>query len=160
MQAVNNRINGKGIILLIGLLAGLIISVEFFDKTWLEGILESERIKKYLIGYGVIGAICSSFFKSNNVNLEFDFSFFCDLIINILTYIAVIASSFTLLKATCFQLLGKELYFSNIQNLDVSVIAIVSCTLLVKFLIDATKNIKDLIQIKSSAEVSPVPDRS
>lgn len=160
MKVGNNHISGKGIIILIVLLAFLIVGVEFFNKAWVEAVLESERIKKYLIGFGIIGAICGSLIKSNKQKLDFDFSFLCDLIINIVTYIAVIASSFTLLKATLFQFLGKESYFSNIPGLDIGVIFIVSCALLVKFLIDASKNVKELIQRYSTVEASPVPDKS
>ncbi|WP_180146173.1 hypothetical protein [Acinetobacter sp. YH12052] len=160
MQASNNSINIKGIIIVVLLLTVLVLIVEFFDKSWFESLLESERLKNYLVIYGAGGAIVSIILKMQSSQIKFDFSFFCDAIISILTYVAVISSSFTLFKAACFQFIGKANYFTNIQGIDLGVIAIVSFALLVKFLVDATKNIKEIIQMKSTAEVSPVPDKT
>lgn len=157
MQASSNVIN---LIIVIVLLVVLVLTVEFFDKSWLESLLDSERLKNYLVIYGAAGAILSIILKVRSSEIKFDFSFFCDAIINILTYVAVISSSFTLFKAACFQFIGKQNYFTNIQGIDLGVIAIVSFALLVKFLVDATRNIKEFIQMKSTAEVSPVPDKA
>lgn len=159
MQAQNNILNLKLIFVFI-LLIFLIIVVEFFEKSWIEYILQSERLKNYLVGYGILGAIINSFVKLKTTKIEFNFSFFIESVINVVTYYAVISSSFTLVKAACFQLLGKQDYFTHIQGIDLGVIAIVSGALLVKFLVDVTKHLIDFIQLKSSADVSAVPDEA
>lgn len=63
MQALSNSINIKGIIMVALLLIVLVLTVEFFDKSWFESLLESERLKKYLVIYGAGGAIVSIFLK-------------------------------------------------------------------------------------------------
>jgi hypothetical protein len=139
MQAMNKKIDVKGLIFIVLLVVGAFLIQKHYENQIIVDILSSEVALKIVIFYVILGYLIERIYVNPPKNWNFDFSGFCDFVINFVTYIVVTSSGYTLVKAVLLQYLTSEIYFKDFGKLDLAAVLIVSFSLLIKYIYESSR---------------------
>lgn len=139
MQAMNKKFDFKGLIFIVILLLVVFFAQKYYDNKIIIEILNSESTLKVIVFYVATGYLIERIYVNPPKSWSFDFSGFCDFVINFVTYIVVTSSGYTLIKAVTLQYLTNQVYFKDFSKLDLAAVIIVSFSLLIKYIYESSK---------------------
>lgn len=160
MQAVSKKVDWKGLGFIFLLIFLAFLGHKYYANEIIIGILRSGNTLKLLIFYVVLGYLIERAYVNPPNNWNFEFSGFCDFVINFITYVAVTSSGYTLIKAVLLQYLTGEVYFKDFSNLDLAAVIIVSFSLLIKYIYESSKYYLNAIYNSKSIKAHGVPEEN
>lgn len=157
MTTQSSNINKKGFLLVLVLLLGATLATAYKEElnSFAEFILKSKILFAITTIY-IATAIIAKNVITHGKNLT-SFQPFTETIFSILTYTLSATTSITLISGVYFQHASSEIYFKDLDKLDLGSIAVVASYLLLYSLIIASKMFGDVIFTTKSSTVKAAP---